>query len=61
MKYLHEEFNVRGEPIVNTPEEAYNCFMGTDLDSLVIGNCLLLKKDQNNNLTKDYKKQYKLD
>jgi len=58
---VNTSFNVRGEPIVNTPEEAYNCFMGTDLDSLVIGNCLLLKKDQNNNLTKDYKKQYKLD
>ena len=58
---VNTSFNVRGEPIVNTPEEAYNCFMGTDLDSLVIGNCLLLKKDQNNNLTKDYKDQYKLD
>ena len=58
---VNTSFNVRGEPIVNTPEEAYNCFMGTDLDSLVIGNCLLLKKDQNNNLTKDYKEQYKLD
>ena len=58
---VNTSFNVRGEPIVNTPEEAYNCFMGTDLDSLVIGNCLLLKKDQNNNLTKDYKEQYILD
>ena len=58
---VNTSFNVRGEPIVNTPEEAYNCFMGTELDSLVIGNCLLLKKDQDKFLTKDYKDRYELD
>ena len=41
---VNTSFNVRGEPIVNTPEDAYNCFMGTELDSLVIGNCYLDKK-----------------
>jgi carbamoyltransferase len=58
---VNTSFNVRGEPIVNTPEEAYNCFMGTDLDSLVIGNCLLLKKDQNSDLSIEYKDKYELD
>jgi carbamoyltransferase len=38
--------NVRGEPIVNTPEEAYACFMRTHMDVLVVGHCLLLKADQ---------------
>ena len=41
---INTSFNVRGEPIVNTPEDAYNCFMGTELDNLVIGNCYLSKK-----------------
>ena len=40
----HFFFNVRGEPIVNTPKDAFNCFMGTDLDRLVIGNFYLEKK-----------------
>ena len=44
---VNTSFNVRGEPIVNTPQEAYNCFMGTELDILVIGNCYLRKQDQN--------------
>ena len=46
---------MRGEPIVNTPEDAFNCFMGTEMDKLVIGNCFLSKKDQDQNLKKDYK------
>jgi len=58
---VNTSFNVRGEPIVNTPEEAYKCFMGTDLDSLVLGNFLLLKKDQDKNKITDYKDQYELD
>ena len=58
---VNTSFNIRGEPIVNTPEEAYNCFMGTDLDSLVIGNCLLLKKDQDKGLSVGYKDKYELD
>ena len=41
---VNTSFNVRGEPIVNTPSDAFNCFMGTDLDYLVIGNCILDKK-----------------
>ncbi len=58
---VNTSFNVRGEPIVNSPEDAFNCFMGTDLDFLAIGNCLLLKTDQNPSLAKDYKNIYELD
>ncbi len=58
---VNTSFNVRGEPIVNTPEDAFNCFMGTDLDILVIGNCYLRKENQNNELKKDYKNKYELD
>ena len=58
---VNTSFNVRGEPIVNTPQEAYNCFMGTELDILVIGNCYLRKQDQNLSLKKNYAKQSKLD
>jgi carbamoyltransferase len=53
---VNTSFNVRGEPIVNTPTDAFNCFMGTDLDYLVIGNCILDKLKQNLNLKKDYTK-----
>ena len=58
---VNTSFNVRGEPIVCTPTDAFNCFMGTDLDYLVIGNCILDKKDQNPELKKDYTKQFELD
>ena len=58
---INTSFNVRGEPIVNTPIDAFNCFMGTDLDTLVIGNCYLKKENQNNELKKDYKNKYELD
>ena len=58
---INTSFNVRGEPIVNTPKDAFNCFMGTDLDILVIGNCYLKKQNQNNELKKDYKNKYELD
>ena len=58
---VNTSFNVRGEPIVNTPLDAYNCFMGTDLDKLVIGNCYLDKKSQNTLLKKDYTKEFDLD
>jgi carbamoyltransferase len=58
---VNTSFNVRGEPIVNTPKDAFNCFMGTDLDYLVIGNCILDKLKQNPNLNIDYTKQFKLD
>ena len=58
---VNTSFNVRGEPIVNTPLDAFNCFMGTDLDKLVIGNCYLDKTNQNKFLKKDYKNQFELD
>jgi len=58
---VNTSFNVRGEPIVNTPEDAYNCFMGTDLDYLVIGNCYLDKKKQNKNSNNNYSDKFQLD
>lgn len=58
---VNTSFNVRGEPIVNTPLDAFNCFMGTDLDKMVIGNCFLNKKDQNSSLKKDYTQEFELD
>ena len=58
---INTSFNVRGEPIVNTPLDAFNCFMGTDLDKLIIGNCYLDKKNQNPALKKDYTKEFELD
>ncbi len=58
---INTSFNVRGEPIVNTPIDAFNCFMGTEMDKLVIGNCFLEKKEQNPSLKKDYKNQFELD
>ena len=58
---VNTSFNVRGEPIVNTPTDAFNCLMGTELDYLVIGNCILDKKKQDSNLKKDYSKEFELD
>jgi len=58
---INTSFNVRGEPIVNTPIDAFNCFMGTDMDKLVIGNFYLDKKKQHKNLKKDYTKNFQLD
>ena len=58
---VNTSFNVRGEPIVNTPLDAFNCFMGTELDKLVIGNCYLDKKLQDSSLKKDYKIEFELD
>ena len=58
---VNTSFNVRGEPIVNTPKDAFNCFMGTELDKLVIGNCYLNKKKQNKDLILNYKNKYELD
>ena len=52
---VNTSFNVRGEPIVNTPEDAFRCFMGTELDMLVIGNCYLNKNDQNLGLMENFK------
>ena len=58
---VNTSFNVRGEPIVNTPLDAFNCFMGTELDKLVIGNCYLVKNNQDQSLKKDYKVDFHLD
>ena len=58
---VNTSFNVRGEPIVNTPTDAFNCFMGTELDYLVIGNCILDKNEQDPKLKKDYSKEFELD
>ena len=58
---VNTSFNVRGEPIVNTPKDAFNCFMGTELDILAIGNCYLYKESQVKSLKKDYKIKYELD
>ena len=58
---INTSFNVRGEPIVCSTKDAFNCFMGTDLDILVVGNYLLRKDIQNRNLRVDYKNKYKLD
>jgi carbamoyltransferase len=58
---VNTSFNVRGEPIVCTPEDAFRCFMGTELDLLAIGNCLLRKADQDPALKRDYKSAFELD
>ena len=58
---VNTSFNVRGEPIVCTPEDAFRCFMGSDIEVLVIGNCFLKKEDQNSDLKLDYKNAFELD
>ena len=58
---VNTSFNVRGEPIVNTPLDAFKCFMGTELDTLVIGNYYLTKNSQNSNLKQNYTDKFELD
>ena len=58
---VNTSFNVRGEPIVCTPEEAFRCFMGTGIEVLAAGNCVLRKEDQDPNLEIDYKDAFELD
>ncbi len=58
---INTSFNVRGEPIVCTPEDAYNCFMGTELDILIIDNFLLKKEEQDPKNILDYKAVHELD
>jgi len=58
---VNTSFNVRGEPIVCTPEDAFGCFMGTEMDTLVIGDCYLRKEDQDASLKHDYKEKFELD
>lgn len=55
---VNTSFNVRGEPIVCTPEDAFRCFMGTEIDRLVVGNCILRKQDQPEHLKADYKNAF---
>ncbi len=58
---VNTSFNVRGEPIVGTPEDAFRCFMGTGMETLAIGNCVLRKSDQDPALAHDYKDAFDLD
>ena len=58
---VNTSFNVRGEPIVCTPEDAFRCFMGTEIDVLLAGNCLLRKEEQDQSLRRDYKTVFELD
>jgi carbamoyltransferase len=58
---VNTSFNVRGEPIVCVPEDAFRCFMGTDLDVLAVGNCYLRKEDQDAALKQNYETAFELD
>lgn len=58
---VNTSFNVRGEPIVGSPEDAFRCFMGTGIETLAVGNCFLRKEDQDQALQKDYKDSFELD
>ncbi len=58
---VNTSFNVRGEPIVGTPEDAFRCFMGTGMEALIVGNCMLHKAEQNVALAQDYKTAFALD
>jgi carbamoyltransferase len=58
---VNTSFNIRGEPIVGTPEDAFRCFMGTDIDVLTVGNCVLRKDEQNPALKQDYRESFELD
>ena len=58
---VNTSFNIRGEPIVCTPEDAFRCFMGTEIEVLVVGDCFLRKEDQNEQLRQDYRRNFTLD
>jgi carbamoyltransferase len=58
---VNTSFNVRGEPIVGTPEDAFRCFMGTEIEVLAIGNCYLRKEEQDPSLRHDYKSAFEPD
>jgi carbamoyltransferase len=58
---VNTSFNVRGEPIVCTPEDAFACLMGTEIEFLAVGNCILRKDEQNPALKRDYKDAFELD
>jgi carbamoyltransferase len=58
---VNTSFTVRGEPIVCTPEDAFRCFMGTEIELLAVGNCLLRKEEQDPSLRKNYEQAFELD
>ena len=58
---VNTSFNIRGEPIVCAPEDAFRCFMGTEMEVLVVGNCVLEKSRQDSSLRQDYRQQFELD
>jgi carbamoyltransferase len=58
---VNTSFNVRGEPIVGKPEDAFRCFMGTEIDTLALGNCLLRKQDQDPALKRNYEQAFERD
>jgi carbamoyltransferase len=58
---VNTSFNVRGEPIVCTPEDSFRCFMGTEIETLAVGNCFLRKEEQDPALKRDYKNAFALD
>jgi carbamoyltransferase len=58
---VNTSFNVRGEPIVCTPEDAFHCFMGTNMEALAVGNCLLRKSEQDSSLAQQYQSKFDLD
>jgi carbamoyltransferase len=58
---VNTSFNVRGEPIVATPEDAFRCFMGTGIEALAVGNCFLEKSAQDPSLAKSYENEFELD
>ncbi len=58
---INTSFNIRGEPIVCSPEDAYRCFMGTDLDILIMENSILYKEEQDSSLKNQYQSDYELD
>ena len=58
---VNTSFNVRGEPIVGSPEDAFRCFMGTEIETLAVGNCYLAKDRQNPALKQNYENAFELD
>jgi len=58
---VNTSFNVRGEPIVCTPEDAFRCFMGSEIESLAVGGCYLVKEEQDPKLKLDYKNAFEMD
>ena len=58
---VNTSFNVRGEPIICSPTDAFKCFMGTELEVLAIGNYLMIKEEQDDSLKENYEERYELD